>query len=203
MELLGNDDINTELSGTTMVLVVICNSKMIIANIGDSRAVLGRSSQLNGLVDQELALSIDHKPCSPFERYRITSMGGRVFPIRYSDGIVGPERVWLGNRNSPGLAMSRSLCDTVAHEAGVISTPDIFERAIDAPSDRVLILATDGLWDVMTNMEVTSLCAAKSEPSAAVSALIKEARTRWFSKSAFMDDTTVCVVFFHGSVPAI
>ena len=40
---------------------------------------------------------------------------GRVFAVEYEDGVKGPERVWLSNMNVPGLAMSRSLCDHVAH----------------------------------------------------------------------------------------
>ena len=53
---------------------------------------------------------------------RIEAKGGRVFAIKYDDGIDGPPRVWLGNMDVPGLAMSRSLGDTVGHDAGIIST---------------------------------------------------------------------------------
>ena len=38
----------------------------------------------------------------------------------------GPARVWLADQNIPGLAMSRSLCDEVAKQAGVISEPEIY-----------------------------------------------------------------------------
>jgi hypothetical protein len=39
--------------------------------------------------------------------------------------FVGPHRVWLANRNTPGLAMSRSIGDYKAHEAGVIAEPEV------------------------------------------------------------------------------
>lgn len=42
-----------------------------------------------------------------------------MFAVRYDDGIDGPPRVWLGHMDVPGLAMSRSLGDMVAHDAGV------------------------------------------------------------------------------------
>jgi serine/threonine protein phosphatase PrpC len=193
MNLLHDPIIDTDLSGSTMVLVIICNNTMMVANIGDSRAILGRTSGV------AIPLTIDHKPCSPFEKFRIVSMGGRVFPITYSDGVVGPDRVWLGNKNLPGLAMSRSLCDSVAHEAGVISAPDIFESRIDISRDHMLVIATDGLWDVMSNEEVIRLCADKAEPSMAVTTLIKEARQRWNENNSYMDDTTVCVVSFYSN----
>ena len=38
---------------------------------------------------------------------------------------MGPHRVWMKDENIPGLAMSRSFGDTVAHQVGVISEPEI------------------------------------------------------------------------------
>lgn len=92
-------------------------------------------------------LTIDHKPDLLHEYSRITSAGGRVFSVRYADGVVGPPRVWLGQANVPGLAMSRSIGDFVVHTAGVVSTPDISEMELDSDCDCMLIVATDGLWD--------------------------------------------------------
>ena len=40
--------------------------------------------------------------------------------MEYEDGYNGPARVWLADQDIPGLAMSRSLCDTVAHSVGVV-----------------------------------------------------------------------------------
>ena len=57
---------------------------------------------------------------------RIVRAGGRVHPSKDSMGeFVGPHRVWLANRNTPGLAMSRSIGDYKAHEAGVIAEPEV------------------------------------------------------------------------------
>lgn len=66
-------------------------------------------------------LSEDHKPDLPKEHERITvKFGGRVLSYLDSKGNpVGPARVWLKNQNIPGLAMSRSIGDTVAHSVGV------------------------------------------------------------------------------------
>jgi hypothetical protein len=61
-----------------------------------------------------------------------------VCAIQYDDGELGPARVWIKNMLTPGLAMSRSLCDRVGHMAGVISTPEFFEHIIDPDLDQVI-----------------------------------------------------------------
>ena len=58
--------------------------------------------------------------------------------------------MWLGHMDIPGLAMSRSLGDTVAHTAGVISEPEMSIVEL-RPEDKVLIWASDGLWEFMSN----------------------------------------------------
>jgi len=58
-------------------------------------------------------LSRDHKPDVPEEAARIKKTGGRVHSYKGPFGeSLGPERVWLANEDTPGLAMSRSLGDT-------------------------------------------------------------------------------------------
>ena len=46
-----------------------------------------------------------------------------ILNIEYNGDPIGPYRVWLKNENIPGLAMSRSVGDRVAHSVGVISDP--------------------------------------------------------------------------------
>ncbi|KAL7561381.1 hypothetical protein ACA910_001484 [Epithemia clementina (nom. ined.)] len=87
-------------------------------NIGDSRVIMAKEEH-GRLVAQDI--TFDHKPDTPKEKERILACGGRVFAVEYDDGIDGPPRVWLGHMDIPGLAMSRSLGDVVAHSAGVIS----------------------------------------------------------------------------------
>lgn len=143
-------------------------------------------------------LTIDHKPDLLHEYSRITSAGGRVFSVRYADGVVGPPRVWLGQANVPGLAMSRSIGDFVVHTAGVVSTPDISEMELDSDSDCMLIVATDGLWDQVSNSEAVNIAANHSEAHDAVAALVETARTRWLERERNADDITVCVIYLQG-----
>jgi len=141
------------------------------------------------------ALSIDHKPDIPSEKARILAAGGRVFAVRYDDGVDGPQRVWLGHIDAPGLAMSRSLGDAVAHSVGVSSEPEVFEYTLDPKKEVFLILATDGLWEFCSDGEVVTMVGRARDPQDAVEGLIKEATARWLREEQVVDDTTVCVAF--------
>ena len=62
---------------------------MTAANIGDSRLTFGVSSREGGALIAE-PCTVDHKPDLPDEKARILAVGGRVFAVKYDDGIDGP-----------------------------------------------------------------------------------------------------------------
>jgi serine/threonine protein phosphatase PrpC len=98
---------------------------LFVANVGDSRAVLGRedasaSSSSGSSAFTAMELSTDQKPDRPDEHARITSLGGRVFEW-------GVSRVWLADVDMPGLAMSRSFGDQAAESVGVFAEPELTE----------------------------------------------------------------------------
>jgi len=188
--LLADDRIETEFSGTTAVLGSIINGMLTVVNVGDSRLICG-TTERRELVAHEI--THDHKPDLPGEKKRILATGGRVFAVEYSDGIDGPSRVWLGHMDVPGLAMSRSLGDQIAHTAGVISTPDVYKRQL-LPEDKILVMATDGLWEFMSNQEVMDMAAKIEDPEAACRELAADAYKRWMKAETVVDDTTVVVV---------
>lgn len=122
-------------SGSTANLIILLDKKLICVNCGDSRAILNirkhdkakcKVSTKTGS-DQEdwyvLALSQDHKPELEEERRRIINCNGRVEKYNTDEG---PFRVWLKDEDTPGLAMSRSLGDSVAKTVGVIYQPGAF-----------------------------------------------------------------------------
>ncbi|KAK6156187.1 hypothetical protein DH2020_010435 [Rehmannia glutinosa] len=115
--------------GSTAVVAVVAPEKIILSNCGDSRAVLCR----NGVA---IPLSVDHKPDRPDELNRIEEAGGRVI-------------FWDGPRVLGVLAMSRAIGDNYL-KPYVISEPEvtITGRTLE---DECLILASDGLWDVVSN----------------------------------------------------
>ncbi|CAN1150594.1 Protein phosphatase 2C 3 [Linum perenne] len=115
--------------GSTATVAVVSPDKIIVANCGDSRAVLCRNGK-------PIPLSTDHKPDRPDELDRIQAAGGRVI-------------YWDGPRVLGVLAMSRAIGDNYL-KPYVISDPEvtISERSAD---DDCLIIASDGLWDVVSN----------------------------------------------------
>jgi serine/threonine protein phosphatase PrpC len=152
-----NDGVNHQLgvdvrfSGSTCVSVLTFGTKLFVANVGDSRAILIKQNDQSPEGFQVTPLSRDHKPSDPDEFKRIVDAGGRVDTYRDHKGKrVGPDRVWLLNEEIPGLAMSRSFGDTVACRVGVNAIPEQQEVNLTA-ADKVLVIASDGVWEFMEN----------------------------------------------------
>ncbi|EEF46102.1 protein phosphatase 2c, putative [Ricinus communis] len=124
-----------ETVGSTAVVAIICSSHIIVANCGDSRAVLYRGKE-------PMALSVDHKPNREDEYARIEAAGGKVIP-------------WNGHRVFGVLAMSRSIGDRYL-KPWIIPEPEVMFIP-RTKEDECLILASDGLWDVISNEEACDL----------------------------------------------
>jgi len=194
-EIIYNPRINTNFSGTTLTMVIIRGDHMTGVNIGDSRAVIGKVGPDGNLIAEEF--THDHKPDTPGEKERILAAGGRVFAVEYDDGIDGPPRVWLAEMDVPGLAMSRSIGDDIAHTAGVISEPEFTERTLDKDTDKFLIVATDGLWEFINNDESVQMVSNSDNLKSSVDTLVAEANEKWMQEEQVIDDTTVIVAHLH------
>ena len=199
-EIVEDYSVDTSLSGTTGVVTVLRGNRLFAANVGDSRAVMGRADARFPSKVRADNITKDHKPDDPAEKSRIEEIGGRVFAVRFDDGIDGPARVWVSYADLPGLAMSRSLCDTIAKEAGVVSEPDLFELDLTA-EDKFMIVATDGLWEFLSSQEVVDIVAKHAsptpDPEAAIRELVAESQRRWRLHEPVIDDTTMVVVYFR------
>jgi serine/threonine protein phosphatase PrpC len=191
-------------SGTTAVAAYQYRDKLFIANVGDSRIVLGRRpEQASSTELQAIDLSNDQKPGRPDERKRIQDQGGVVqqsaIPVRQTPGgpiqfmRLGPERVWDKNGQC-GLSVARSLGD-LSMRPYVSSQPEMYERQLD-PRDRVLILGSDGVWDHMNSQEAVSIASRHKEPTAAAREIASLAQQRWKSETngQMADDITAVVV---------
>jgi len=201
-EVIANTTINSALSGTTAVVTVIRDDLYFVANVGDSRVVKATTTVDKNNKETMMAvdLSIDHKPDSELEQQRIESIGGRVFAIKYDDGIDGPARVWLADADTPGLAMSRSMCDTVGKRAGVISEAETFVHRLISKKDTFLIIATDGLWEFMTSQEVCDIVSKHVDSRdcrSALTELVAESSRRWQEEEPVIDDTTIIIAFLE------
>ncbi len=68
--------------------------------------------------------------------------------------FYGPKRVWLKNKQVPGLAMTRSIGDMSASSVGVTAEPEIFVFPNLSQNDKFVVIASDGIWDRLSNQEV-------------------------------------------------
>ncbi|GJN15359.1 hypothetical protein PR202_gb02263 [Eleusine coracana subsp. coracana] len=115
--------------GSTASSAVLMGNHLYVANVGDSRAVISKAGKA-------IALSEDHKPNRSDERKRIESAGGIV--------------MWAGTWRVGGvLAMSRAFGNRLLKQF-VIADPEIQEQEINDEME-FLIIASDGLWDVVPN----------------------------------------------------
>ncbi|XP_073308299.1 probable protein phosphatase 2C 44 [Primulina huaijiensis] len=156
--------------GSTAVTAIVIDGKELwVANIGDSRAVLCK----NGNADQ---LTVDHEPHS--ERRRIEKQGGFVTNL---PGDVA--------RVDGQLAVARAFGDENL-KAHLSSEPDIRPVRIDS-STQFVILASDGLWKVISNQEAVDIVKNIKDPQAAAKHLTSKALAR---KSK--DDISCIVIRF-------
>uniref|UniRef100_A0A0D9WFK7 protein-serine/threonine phosphatase n=1 Tax=Leersia perrieri TaxID=77586 RepID=A0A0D9WFK7_9ORYZ len=183
-------------SGCTALSLVKHGDLLVLANVGDSRAVLAVADDDGG--DGDLAavqLTVDFKPNLPQERERIKQCNGRVQCLADEPGV---HRVWRPDRDGPGLAMSRAFGDYCVKDYGVISAPEVTHRRITA-RDQFVILATDGVWDVVSNEEAVQIVATTPEREKAAKRLVEFAVRAWRRKrrGIAVDDCSAICLFFH------
>jgi protein phosphatase 1G len=137
-------------AGCTSVVAVVKSGTLYVANAGDSRAVLCR-----GGVARDM--SIDHKPTLDGEKARILAAGGFV-----ADGRV-----------KGSLALSRAIGDMEfkqshdlpAEAQMVTALPDVqAERLVSG--DEFLIIACDGIWDVMSSQQAVDFVRSRLQAGA-------------------------------------
>ncbi|GMY27811.1 probable protein phosphatase 2C 34 [Fagus crenata] len=194
-ELKHHPGIDSFCSGTTALTIVKQGEHLVIANVGDSRAVLATTSDDGQLVP--LQLSIDFKPNLTQEAERIAQSKGRVFCLHDEPGV---HRIWRPDGETPGLALSRALGDYCLKEFGLISVPDVTQRNITS-RDKFVILATDGLWDVISNQEAVQIASSTPDREKSAKRLVERAVHAWKHKKRgiAMDDISAICLFFHTS----
>ncbi|KAJ6249675.1 lrr receptor-like kinase [Anaeramoeba flamelloides] len=122
-----------EISGSTAIIVLIIGDSIFSGNIGDSRSVLCRKKLA-------IRLSKDHKPTLPKERERILKNGGIVTH---------------NLRINSGLAISRSFGDYKFNQYITVN-PFVTKYKLKR-HDRYIVLACDGVWDVLTDQQAIDI----------------------------------------------
>ena len=192
---------DTEKSGSTVCVGILNSKNLILANIGDSRAILcsynksWKSSQLTK----------DHKPKDKSEYKRIIASGGtvsRMINVEKNDEEIGPYRVWDKTQDKgPGLAMSRSIGDGQAKNLGVLAEPDIFEYTLNE-GDKFIVCASDGIWEYLSNDDVMNIIKDiyenEGKAEDACDLLVKKASEEWKKENnKTMDDISCAILFLN------
>ncbi|WZZ56408.1 probable protein phosphatase 2C 1 isoform X1 [Brassica napus] len=174
-----------------MCFDVFQGSNLFMGNIGDSRAILGSKDSNDSLVATQL--TVDLKPDLPREAERIKQCKGRVFALEDEPEVP---RVWLPYDNAPGLAMARAFGDFCLKDYGVISVPEFSHRVL-TDRDQFIVLASDGVWDVLSNEEVVEVVASAPRRASAARLVVDAAAREWKLKypTSKMDDCAVVCLF--------
>jgi len=171
-EFLNTENSQHRDAGSTASTAVLVGDRLLVANVGDSRAVICRAGKA-------VALSRDHKPNQTDERQRIEDAGGFV--------------MWAGTWRVGGvLAVSRAFGDRLLKQY-VVAEPEIQEEVADENVE-FLILASDGLWDVVSNQDAVAMIQSTEDPELAAKRLTEEA----YRKGSADNITCVVVRFNHG-----
>ncbi|KAL3356988.1 hypothetical protein AABB24_017580 [Solanum stoloniferum] len=199
-EQLGREpSIESYSSGTTAVTLFKQGEHLFIGNLGDSRAIICTRDEKNQLISQQL--TVDLKPHLLNEYERIKSCKGRVMAMEQEPNVY---RVWMPDEDCPGLAMARAFGDFCLKDYGLISTPEVYYRKL-TENDEFVVLATDGVWDVLTNDEVIRIVSTTRKRSMAAKTLVECAVRAWKYKypRAKIDDCGVVCLFFKRQKPLL
>ena len=186
-------------SGTTCVIIIQLNQKIICANAGDSRAIIVYNNGKDLLKESKIfPLSHDFKPDLTNERKRIYEYGGIV--RRAFDDIDedGPYRVYMRGEDFPGLAMSRSIGDIESKKIGVIPNPEFIEYNISEET-KYMIICSDGIWEFMSNkkvMEIANEYYLNNDSKGLCKCLYETSVKYWNEAQCYLDDITAIAVFF-------
>lgn len=207
--------INDSYSGTTSITLYIHESRITVCNVGDSRALLGTKPKTTSAGAstrlQAVPLSTDQTPYRSDEAARCVLSGARILSFGQIDPsskddddseIEDPPRVWAQKGKYPGTAFTRSIGDAVAEELGVFAEPEMLTLKL-SQYEKLIVLASDGIFDVMSNQEVIDLCFQhKDDPTQACNAVIEKSHEEWLlneecvdEESASYDDMTIICIF--------
>jgi serine/threonine protein phosphatase PrpC/CRP-like cAMP-binding protein len=191
-------------------------------NSSNSRRDNGRSksSPEGEAFYRALPLSRDQTPYRRDERKRIRTYGARILSLDQIEGLEpvslddsddengrdeidlgkeideggDPPRVWHPEQDYPGTAFTRSLGDALAEELGVYAEPEMVTRELE-DGDEIIVLASDGVFEFLTNQSVIDICAKFKDPLAACKAVVAESYELWLQYELRTDDITMICIF--------
>ncbi|XP_052488183.1 probable protein phosphatase 2C 27 isoform X1 [Gossypium raimondii] len=171
-------------SGTTVLTAMIFGRSLLVANAGDSRAVLSWHGRA-------VEMSKDHRPCCMKERRRIEALGGFV-DDGYLNGQLGVTRA-LGDWHIEGMKET-------GERIGPLSAEPELKMITLTKEDEFLIIGSDGIWDVFTSQNAIDFTRRRLQEHNDVKLCCKEIVEEAIKRGA-TDNLTVVVVCFHLEPP--
>ncbi|ESN94661.1 hypothetical protein HELRODRAFT_107894 [Helobdella robusta] len=168
-------------SGSTAVCSLISPKHVFVANCGDSRMVLSRAGKC-------VFNTLDHKPINPQERERIQNAGGSVM-IQRVNGSLAVSRA-LGDFDYKNVE-GKGQCEQLVSPEPEISSLDRTDE------DEFLILACDGIWDVMSNDELCDFVRSRMRITDDLEAICSCVVDTCLSKGS-RDNMSIVIVAFAG-----
>ncbi|PKA46158.1 putative protein phosphatase 2C 60 [Apostasia shenzhenica] len=211
--------------GSCCLVGVICGETLYVANVGDSRVVMGRLVKATGEI-LAVQLSAEHNACFESVRQELQALHPEDSQI-----VVLKHNVW---RVKGLIQVSRSIGDIYLKKAEynreplfakfrlrepfkkpiLNSEPSISAHPLQ-PHDQFLIFASDGLWEHISNQEAVNIVnngprsgSARRLLKAALQEAAKKREMRYSDlkkidrgvRRHFHDDITVIVVFLDSNL---
>ncbi|XVE98461.1 hypothetical protein REPUB_Repub03eG0108700 [Reevesia pubescens] len=171
-------------SGTTALTAMIFGRSLLVANAGDSRAVLSRRGTA-------IEMSKDHRPCCMKEKRRIESLGGFI-DDGYLNGQLGVTRA-LGDWHLEGMK-------EMGERIGPLSAEPELKMITLSKEDEFLIIGSDGIWDVFTSQNAIDFARRRLQEHNDVKLCCKEIVEEAIKRGS-TDNLTVVLVSFHLEPP--
>lgn len=204
--------IDDTMSGTTAITCFLNGPEICIANIGDSRAILGeRRATRSGERLVACSLSLDQTPYRADERERVKRAGADVLSCDQKEGLVpvhedwginlgedvdtagDPPRVWERGQDYPGCAFTRSIGDAIAEGIGVTAQPELLSKELTR-EHAFIVIASDGIFEFITNQGAADIVGQYDDPLEGARAIVAEAYRLWLQYEVRTDDITIIVL---------
>lgn len=170
-------------SGSTAVACLVSPTHNYLINCGDSRSII--------CSDNKIALcTADHKPINPIERERIHNAGGSVM-IQRVNGSLAVSRA-LGDFEYKCVE-GRGPCEQL-----VSPEPEVYVCERNSEKDEFVVLACDGIWDVMSNEDLKEFLHARLKVTNDLVRISNEVLDMCLSKGS-RDNMSIVIVTFPGA----
>ena len=195
------DSFDADYSGTTAVTALFRGGEMHIANVGDSRVIIG---ERRGAHTIAVPLSHDQTPFRHDERERVKKAGSYIRScahvageIKYTpsweekleseDNSGDPPRLYRMDLMGPGCAFTRSIGDGEGERIGVFAEPELVSKKL-REQDQFICLASDGVWEFLSSQRVVDMVLRFTSPLEACHAVVAESYRLWLQYDVRTDD---------------